>query len=457
MIDKLEAVERGEVTRLMIFMPPGHAKSTYASTLFPPWYMGRHPRHKLIAGSHTEPLAWRFGRRVRNLVAEEEYRRVFGVGLSSETTAAGSWELDNGINPGEYYAAGVGGAITGRRGDLIIIDDPIKGRKDAESSTVREALWDWYLNDLHTRIKPGTRIILIQTRWHEEDLAGMLLEQMKDGSGEHWEILNLPAVAEPGDQMGRKVGETLWPEWWGEEFYETERKLQGARNWASLYQQRPAPEEGSYFLRENMRYYTTAPMRETLQIYGASDYAVTEDGGDYTVHVVAGLDPDQNLFILDLWREQASSDVWVDSLLDMAKQWKPIGWAEEKGQIEKGVGPFITKRQNERKVFFARQAFASSINKPIRAQAFRGRHAMGKVFFPKNKEWCADLVTEMLHFPAGRNDDMVDCLSLFGRVLDRMVGGLPMTKPEKQRWDTERTITELFQEHDEAVGFVEDL
>jgi len=457
LIDRLEAVERGEITRLMVFMPPGHAKSTYASTLFPAWYMGKHPSQMVIAASHTETLAERFGRRVRNMTDGIEYRRVFGVGLSKDTQAAGRWELDTRPIAGEYFAAGVGGGITGRRADLVIIDDPVKGREDADSLTMREKCWEWYLGDLHTRLKPGNKIILIQTRWHEEDLAGRLIEKMEDGSGEEWEILNLPAVAEPGDMMGRKVGEGLWPEWFGEEFYETEKQVQGNRNWASLYQQRPAPEEGSYFLRENMRYYTTAPMRETMQIYGASDYAVTEGGGDFTVHGVAGLDSADNLFILDWWREQAAPDVWVEELLNLGEQWKPIGWAEEKGQIEKSVGPFIDKRMRERRIYFARQSFTSAVDKPTRGQAIRGRHAQGKVFLPKNKPWAIDLVNEMLHFPTGKYDDGVDVLSLFGRVLDRMVGGTKMKAPDKVRWDTDRSISELFKDHDEAIGAARDL
>ena len=164
---KLEAVERGEIKRLMLFEPPGHAKSTYASICLPAWYLGRNPDHSVIAASHTATLVERFGRKVRNQFNSPDWPFP-DVALAADLRAAGQWETTEG---GDYFAVGVGGAVTGRRADLGIIDDPIKGRKDADSITVRENLWDWYRADFHTRLKPDAAIILIQTRWHEDDLA----------------------------------------------------------------------------------------------------------------------------------------------------------------------------------------------------------------------------------------------------------------------------------------------
>ncbi len=248
--------------------------------------------------------------------------------------------------------------VTGRRADLAVIDDPIKGRKDADSITVRENLWDWYRADFHNRLKPGAAIILIQTRWHEDDLAGRILPEDYNGhtgwivgrEGERWFVVNLPALAEADDALGRAVGEALWAEWFSRDMLDVEKVVQGPRNWAALYQQRPAPEEGNYFRKDWWRWYETPPPLDTLRIIGASDYAVTADAGDLTVHGVAGVDPDDNLFVLDWWRDQTASDVWIETLLDLMGSWKPVEWAEEKGQIEKSVGPFIDARMRERQV-----------------------------------------------------------------------------------------------------------
>ncbi len=198
---------------------------------------------------------------------------------------------------------------------------------------------------------------------------------------------------------------------------EVEKVVQGPRNWAALYQQRPAPEEGDYFRKDWWRWYETAPPLDTLRIIGASDYAVTADDGNYTVHGVAGVDSDDNLFVLDWWRDQTASDVWIEILLDLMQRWRPAEWAEEKGQIEKSVGPFINARMRERQVYCHREQFASSADKPTRAQAFRARMAMGKVFWPRQAPWVDDVYRVLMTFPAGAVDDDVDVCSLFGRML----------------------------------------
>ena len=238
LIRELEAVERGECQRLMVLMPPGSAKSTYASVVFPSWFLGRHPERAVIAASHTEVLAQRFGRRVRNLVASEAHRNVFGVGVAADRQSVGEWETEAG---GEYYAAGVGGSITGRRADLGIIDDPVRGREDADSERARETAWQWYVNDFLPRLKPGASQIVIMTRWHEDDLGGRLLHR----EASKWRVVELPMEALPGDPLGRKPGERLWPEWFTAEMVETAKR--DPRAWNALYQQRPVVEEGDYF------------------------------------------------------------------------------------------------------------------------------------------------------------------------------------------------------------------
>jgi len=421
---KLEAVERGEIPRLMLFEPPGHGKSSYASWAFPAWYLGRNPTHNVIAASHTGDFAKQWGRKVRNLLGVPEWPFP-GVSVAGDSGAAGEWATNRG---GEYFAAGVGSAVTGRRADLAVVDDPVKGREDADSETVRNKLWEWYRADLHTRLKPGAAIILIQTRWHELDLAGRILPEGYDGrsgdfegrDGERWHVISLPALAEANDPLGRAVGAPLWPEWISDAMLYAERGVQGERNWSALYQQRPSPEMGEFFRRDWFRWYDEPPRIEGLRIYGASDYAITADGGDWTVHGIAGIDADDDLYVLDWWRGRVDPAQAVDAWGDMAATWRPVQWGEDKAQIEKALGPFIAKRGRELGLYVHRQGYPVTADKAMRAQAIRGRASQGKVYLPSQAPWVADLLSELLMFPNGKHDDQVDVLSLFGRMLTTM-------------------------------------
>lgn len=422
LIEALEAVAQGDLPRLAVFMPPGSAKSTYASILFPAWALASCPWN-ILAASHTTELAEKWGRRVRNLIAEHSL--VLGIGLASDNQAAGRWALASGP---EYYAAGVGTGIAGFRARLGLIDDPIRSRQDADSELIRDRIWDWYINDFRTRLVPGAAEVLIQTRWHEDDLAGRALNH------QDWHVISLPAEAEPNDPLGRLPGEWLWDDdgyGYGAQLAELKRTMP-PRTWSALYQQRPAPEEGDYFKADWLRTYTTPPPRETLRVYGGSDYAVTADGGDYTVHAVVGLDPEGRMYLLDLWRAQASSDRWIEAFCDMAIQWKPLGWAEEQGQIRAGVGPWLDRRQRERRAYVAREAFPTRGDKAVRAQSIRGRMALEGLYVPAQAPWLADFRAELLSFPAGKHDDQVDALGLIGQLLDVMVAGQRPSKPDRR-------------------------
>jgi predicted phage terminase large subunit-like protein len=421
LIAELEKVAAGQTRRLAFFLPPGSAKSTYGSVLFPPWFMAN-ANANVLAASHTTELAEKWGRRVRNLVAEHSLE--LGISPAPDNQAAGRWALTSGA---EYYAAGVGTGIAGFRAKLGLIDDPIRSRQDADSELIRDRIWDWYINDFRTRLVPGAAEILIQTRWHEDDLAGRALQH------NDWRVVSLPAIAEENDQLGRELGEPLWDDdayGYGEQIQEI-RKNTPARTWSALYQQRPAPEDGDYFKSEWLRSYDKAPPKNTLRIYGGSDYAVTADGGDYTVHAVVGLDPEGRMYLLDLWRKQAASDVWVEAFCDLVKQWQPIAWAEEQGQIRAGVGPYIDRRQRERQAWCVREQFPTRGDKAVRAQSIRGRMALEGLYVPKNAEWLPNLRSELLSFPAGKHDDQVDALGLVGQLLDRMMAGNAPDAPPK--------------------------
>jgi predicted phage terminase large subunit-like protein len=410
--EKLEAVERGDIDRLMIFMPPRHGKSELASKRFPAWCLGRQPRRQIIAASYNSDLANDFGRNVRNIVAEPEFSQVFPrVSLAPDSQAANRMNTNEG---GAYVAAGVGTAVTGRGADIALIDDPFKDREEADSERRRQLVWDWYRSTLFTRLMPGGAVILIQTRWHESDLAGMLLE----AEGDQWTVLDLPAID--------KDGHALWPEWYNVDALARIKATIGPREWSALYQQQPQPDEGTFFQREWFKTWDNKPL---VNVYGTSDYAVTDGGGDYTVHRVWGVDHDNNLYRLDGWRGQTSSDVWIDQKIDLIAKWKPFAWFGEGGVIQKAIEPMLLRRMRERGVN-CRLEWMSSINdKPTRARGFQGRMAMGKVFFEKDAD-----IGEFLSFPAGKHDDEVDVASIIGRALDVAHPALvPAPKPQDSR------------------------
>ena len=252
-VDKLEAVERGEIQRLMIFMPPRYGKSLLATQMLPAWYLGRHPDRFVISASYGQDLADDFGRKVRNLISSPVHRTVFpNCRLSGD---ASSMRRFNTLAGGSYYAVGRGGPITGRGAHLLVLDDLLKDREEAQSDVFRRNLHEFYAHVAYTRLQPGAAIVLIQTRWHEEDLAGWLLNEH---ANENWTVVSLPAIAEV-DESFRRAGEPLWPEKFPLSDLQRIRQSVGSAAWASLYQQRPSAAEGAIFKRDWLRRYRDLP------------------------------------------------------------------------------------------------------------------------------------------------------------------------------------------------------
>ncbi|WP_051377040.1 terminase large subunit domain-containing protein [Paraburkholderia dilworthii] len=256
LLTKLDEVSNKEHGRMMVFMPPGSAKSTYASVVFPSRFLGQKPNRKVILASYGDDLARKMGRRTRSIIRQKRFKGIFGCELTSDSAAAQEFSLTNGS---EYMACGIMSGITGNRAHGIIIDDPVKGREQADSPTIRDKTWSAYEDDLKTRLIPGGWIVVIQTRWHEDDLSGRILPEDWKGEsgpilcrdGNVWEVVCLQARCEvQNDPLGRKIGEYLWPEWFTEKHWAQFQS--NVRTWASLYQQLPRPLEGSLFQLANM-------------------------------------------------------------------------------------------------------------------------------------------------------------------------------------------------------------
>ena len=420
---QLERVLRADVDRLMLLVPPRHGKSELASRRFPAFYLGHHPDRHFLSVSATAELAADFGRDVRNLIGSSEYACVFETVLAADSQAKGKWHTSA---AGVYYSVGIGGAVLGRGAHVMLIDDPFASMEEALSEATRKNVWNWYTGTAYNRLMPGGAIVVINHRMHEDDLAGRLLTQQAAG-GDRWEVVELPAIDDNGM--------ALWPEAYPIAALERIRLNTQPRFWSALYQQRPAPEEGDYFKANWLRSYDKAPPRETLTIYGASDYAVTEGAGDYSVHIIVGVDPEARIYLLDLWRKQTSPDQWIESFCDLVLKWKPLDWAEEQGQIKASVGPFLSRRQHERKAYVNREPFPTRGDKAVRAQSIRGRMALDGLYVPVTAPWYAAFCAELLSFPAGKHDDQVDALGLIGQLLDKMTAGRAPTPPSEAQRD----------------------
>lgn len=441
----MQNIITGKIPRGMFFLPPGSAKSTYGSVVAPTWAMGKYPGLKLILASYGSDLSRRHGRRARQIVKSQTFQDIFQTKLSADTAAADEWALTNGS---EYVACGMLSGITGHRAHGIIIDDPIKGRQEADSETVRARTWDVYQEDLRTRLVPGGWEIIIQTRWHEDDLAGRLLPEDYEGQsgmircrdGRDWYVVCLPAQCErANDPIKRKIGAYLWPEWFSEAHFQPFK--QNPRTWNALFQQRPQPEEGTFFQKQWFKHYRKEELPNYLHIYGSSDYAVTDDGGDFTEHGVFGVDPDNDIWILDWWSGQTTADVWIDKMLDFVQKYQPFCWFEEGGVIKKAIRPFLERRMLERQAYCRIEWLPTIADKPTRARGFQARASAGKIHVPVG-EIGDRLVDQFIRFPTAVHDDAVDTMSTFCMALDQ---AHPAIVPFKAR------IRNLAQMHIEMV------
>ena len=403
--DKLHRVTTGKCKRLMIFMPPRHAKSETVTTRYTAWRLERDTTLNIILGSYNQKLANRFSRRIRRIVEER-------VALSKDRKAADEWETSDG---GGVRAVGVGAGVTGFGGSLVIIDDPVKNRAEAESRVCRDNAWDWFNDDIYTRLEPKAAIILIQTRWHEDDLAGRLLKRMKNG-GEQWETVNLPAIAEADDPLEREPGEALWPQRYNVAYLEGVKKQQGSYSFSALYQQRPVPLDGGTFKREWFRRIVSRAPQGLTWARGYDLAISTKTTADYTASFRCAFDHDGNLYIADGFRRRIEYPEQRRYVIERVRTEENTSHGVEKALHGQALVQDL--RSDAKTRGRPIEAIRVDTDKVTRALSWLGLAEAGKVIMVQGT-WIDDFVDEVCGFPYGEHDDQVDAVSIAVRMLSR--------------------------------------
>ena len=387
--------------RLIVNMPPRHTKSEFASIYFPAWLIGRNPKMKLIQVSHNTELATRFGSKVRNLLASPEYSQVFGdVRLREDAKAKGKWETNHG---GEYFAAGVGGAITGRGADLLIIDDP-HTEQDSHSEGSMDRAYEWYTAGPRQRLQPGGSIVLVMTRWAENDLTGRLIKSQKEPKADKWKHISFPAILPSGNPV--------WPEYWDLEELEKVKASLPVRNWSAQYMQNPTSEEGAILKREWWQKWphSVPKLKHIIQSYDTAfskketaDYSAITTWGIFTP---AEEEPDA-LLLLDATRGKWDFPELKAIALDTYKFWEPESVIIE----QKATGQPLTQEFRRMGIPVIDFMPSKGKDKHSRVNAAAPIFESGQVWYPEDEKWAEEVIEECAAFPHGENDDYVDTVT----------------------------------------------
>jgi predicted phage terminase large subunit-like protein len=398
--DKFNQIASGKIKRLIINMPPRHTKSEFASYLLPSWMVGRRPDLKIIQTTHTTELAIRFGRKAKTLMDSPEYKEVFKTRLREDSQAAGKWETEQG---GEYYAAGVGSAITGRGADLLIIDDP-HSEQDALNVTALERAYEWYTSGPRQRLQPGGAIVVVMTRWNMKDLTGMLLKSQKELKSDKWEVIEFPAIM-PSNKP-------VWPEYWKKEELEGVKASISIGKWNAQWMQNPTAEEGSLIKREWWKTWekdAIPPLQHIIQSYDTA--FLKKETADYSAITTWGVfqpndDSPPNLILLDALKERLEFPELRKTALEQYRYWNP-----ETVIIEsKASGLPLTYELRKMGIPVINYTPSKGNDKHARVNAVAPLFESGVIWAPDHK-FAEEVIEECASFPYGDHDDLVDSMT----------------------------------------------
>jgi predicted phage terminase large subunit-like protein len=406
--DVLMTMVAGKHRRVLVTMPPRHGKSETCSHWFLTWFLGHFPDQRVILASYEARFAESWGRKVRDSLNECKTQGLFPHGVNDRVSSVSEWQVEG--HGGGMITAGVGGAITGRGGNLLI-DDPVKNAEEANSPVYREKAWDWYLSTASTRLEPNCWQLLILTRWHEDDMAGRNLAQFP----EDWLVVNFPALAEEADVLGRQPGEALWPARFTTADLEGQKAKLGSYWFNALYQQRPTAREGGFFRREWLPIIPAPPAGVGVERVRWWDAAATEDGGDYTVGVKMARTPD-GLFVVEDVKHGQWSPATVDKIILQTAQTDGRGVKVREEQEPGSSGKAVVASRARLLTGFDYRGIPSTGDKQVRAAPFAAQCEAGNVRLVAG-DWNAAYIDELCAFPRGANDDQVDGSSgAFGRL-----------------------------------------
>jgi len=402
LIDALEKVERGELKRLMVFMPPRHGKSEICSIQFPAWFLGRNPSKEVICSSYSADLAVEFGRKTRNLVASPEYRNVFkAITLAEDSKAAGNWNTNF---DGSYKATGAGGAITGKGADIFLVDDPVKNREEAESEVVRQSKWDWYRSTVRTRLNPNASIVFVVTRWHDADLAGMILS---NDVNKEWTVISIPAIAE-NDEQFRKKSEALWPEQYPLKELESIKNDIGLYEWSSLYQQAPISSELQEFKNT---FFKSRKLEEIKKLktrcFVTIDTAISKSAEADNTGVCINWVDSENIWNFKAYKLRINPKELIDHLFYLYETHRPEKLGIEKTIYLDTLKPFLEDEYRKRNKFLPTfELDHQQKKKELRIRGLIPRYESGSIYHVEGE--AKDLEEEAVRFPKGVHDDVLD-------------------------------------------------
>lgn len=429
-------IEAGDSQKVIINTAPRHGKSEICTRRFAAWFSGKHPDKDIIIATYNGKFAEEFGTEVREIVRSQRFRQIFpDYGLEK-------WASDHltTVDGGNLYFLGRRSTVTGRGGDLIIVDDPTKDDKEVKSPEFREDCWQWFTQTLLTRRHTDqAAVVVTQTRWHEDDIVGRLTDENNPSYSkklhEGFDVFNIAAIAGEDDPMGRKPGEPLWPKRFGLKYLEEMREA-NSRAFAALYMSDPVPDSGVFYQKDGIFEYDASELPTNLTMYAASDHAVgTKTINDKTCLIPYGICERGDAYIMpDVVWERMASDVAVERMIDIMRRHSPTFWYLEKGQLEKAIGPFLRKRMEEEGVYVPMMSHPNMTDKQHFAHSARARCAQGRIRFPRWAPWWAAAKTEMLKFPNARYDDFVDTVSIIGMKMNQNHGpGANLVKTAPKR------------------------